>query len=114
MIRGRKRKLCYKAIVTFALKHPTMLQEEIAKKYGTTQSQISGILQHGGIQGIRRGRPLTPRSCQSSEKQVWEKVLHDCGLGTDRGLRLGAKRILYGYDVQKESLEDDSATSNYI
>jgi hypothetical protein len=109
-IRGRKRKISYEAIVKFAKKNPTMIQADIAAKFGTTQSRISSILCESGIKGIRRGRPLAVRPSQSDEQHKWETILHDAGLGMDRGLRLNKHRILYGYDIRKESLDDGSAT----
>jgi hypothetical protein len=89
-----------------------MLQADIAAHFKTSQSRISAILRDGGVQSVRPGRPLKPRPEQSTEAQKWEKILHDAGLGMDRGLRLHGERILYGYDPIKEALGDGSATSN--
>jgi hypothetical protein len=112
MSRGRKRRISYDAVISFAVANPTMLQAEIAIHFGTTQSRISHILCESGIRSLHRGRPLTPKPGQTEEQYKWEKLLHDSGLGMDRGLRLNKKRILYGYDVKKESPDDDSATCN--
>jgi hypothetical protein len=110
-IRGRKRKLSYEAILAFAAINPTMLQADIASHFATSQSRISHILREGGVNGIHTGRPLTPKPNQTAEEQKWEKILHDAGLGMDRGLRLHGERILYGYDTLKENQHDGSATS---
>jgi hypothetical protein len=110
MNRGRKRTICHEAVISYAAAHPTMLQDDIATYFGTTQSRISHILCGVGQHGIHRGRPIKLRPNQTSEEYRWEKVLHDAGLGMDRGLRLSGKRILYGYDIRKEGVEDVSVT----
>jgi hypothetical protein len=110
--RGRKRKLSYEAVIAFAAANPTMIQAEIANAFATTQSRISHILREGGIHGVHSGRPLKQRPGQSDEEYKWEQILHDAGLGMDRGLRLQNQRILYGYDAAKAALDDSSATCN--
>jgi hypothetical protein len=111
-IRGRKRTLSYEAVLAFATTNPTMLQSELAAHFEVSQSRISHILCKAGVHGVHVGRPLKQRSNQSTEEAKWEKVLHDAGLGMERGLRLKGQRILYGYDPLKESTQDGSATCN--
>ena len=110
--KGRTRTISHSAIVDFAKANPTMVQKEIAAMFATSQSRVSTILGAVGIRGIKRGAPLKPKAWQTSEESQWEKVLHDAGLGMERGLRLKGKRILYGFDPNKESFDDFSATAS--
>jgi hypothetical protein len=110
--RGPRRKVNYEKVVAYAAKHPTMLHEAIASHFKTSTRTISRILCGHGVRSLRRGRPPKAKSGQTSEQHKWEKILHDAGLGMDRGLRLATQRILYGYDARKESYGDDSATCN--
>lgn len=112
MSKGRKRRINYEMIIEFAELHPGMLQDEIASHFETTQSRVSYILCSSGKKGSHRGRPIKLRNGQTEDQFYWEKILHNYGLGLERGMRLNKKRILYGYDVKKESVEDDSATLN--
>jgi predicted XRE-type DNA-binding protein len=54
--RGRPRKLSHDEVVAFAAENPTMLQDEIAAKFGVAQSRVSTILASAGVSGIRRRR----------------------------------------------------------
>lgn len=108
--RGRKRKVNYEEVVSFAAEHPTMTQAEIAAHFSITQSRVSHILGASGVSTPRRGGPIQMKPSMTEDQFKWEKILHDCGLGMDRGLRVHNKRILYGYDTRKESLDDGSAT----
>ena len=112
MSRGRRRTISYDGVIAYAVKHPLLLQSEIAKVFNTTQSRISYILCQSGVRSPHRGRPLKQRPGQTDEQYRWETMLHNFGLGMDRGLRMEGKRILYGYDPLKERPEDGSATSS--
>ena len=109
---GPRRKIDHQAVINFATANPTALQSEIAKHFGTTQSRVSAILRSNGIKGIARGHAPKPKPNLTDEQNQWERILHDAGLGMERGMRLNRKRILYGFDVRKEGLDDGSATSN--
>ena len=108
--RGRKSKLNPDAVLKFAVSNPSMRQCEIAAHFGVSQSRVSHILREGGVLALHPGRPIKQRPEQTSEQYEWEKLLHEVGLGMDRGLRLHGKRILYGYDTAKEAPSDNSAT----
>jgi hypothetical protein len=108
--KGGTRKINHSDIVAFAGANPGMRQDEIASKFRVAQSRVSTILASAGVSGIRRGAPVKPKPGQSSEAYQWEKILHDAGLGMDRGLRIKNQRILYGYDHKKETFGDSSAT----
>lgn len=109
--RGRKRIYNREEILEYALSHPDTPQRTIAAAFGTTQCRVSLILRESGISTVtRRGRPLSQHKYQTDEQFFWEKVLHDLGLGMDRGLRIQNKRILYGYDPMLSTPSDYSAT----
>lgn len=72
--RGRKRKICYEAIIAFAILNPTMFQGEIAREFQTTQSRVSHILCRGGIKSLHRGRPLKKKRGQTDEQHKWEAL----------------------------------------
>jgi hypothetical protein len=110
---GQKRKRSYEAIVAYAILYPLLFQSEIAKKFHTSQARVSRILCRGGIRTPHRGGiPIKHRPNQSDEQHKWETLLHDMGLGMDRGLRVGGKRIYYGFDFTKETGDDESSTCN--
>ena len=110
MPKGRKRKADYDEVVAYVAANPIMHQSEVATHFGISQCRVSHILAACGVQGIRRGRPLKAKPGQTSEQAQWETILHNAGLGMERGLRLHNQRILYGYDPLKQSHNDDSAT----
>lgn len=109
--KGRKRKTNYTEVVAYVAANQTMRQGEVAAHFGISQCRVSHILAACGVPRPRRGRPLKARPGQTSEQVKWETILHDAGLGMDRGLRLHNQRILYGFDPLKEGQTDTSATS---
>jgi hypothetical protein len=109
---GPARKFSHEAVVAYAIAHPTMFQAQIAAHFKTTQGRVSLILTSAGLHRRLIGKSPKLKPNQTEVEYEWEKALHDAGLGMDRGLRLGRKRILYGYDAKKESPDDDSATCN--
>jgi hypothetical protein len=109
--RGRKRIINYQKVVRFAKKHPDMLQKDIGKKFGLTQSQVSSVLRQAKeSRRLYRGRVPYRKENQNEDQAYWEKKLHHAGLGMDRGLRINNQRVLYGYDPAKEKKSDTSAT----
>ncbi len=111
-IRGRKRCVDHDAVVAYAKANPSMYQADIAAHFGTSQSRVSCILRSAGVGGIQRGRPLKRRPGQDDEQYRWEQILHEHGLGMERGGRLNNERLLYGYDPRLGRFGDSSATSN--
>lgn len=97
-MRGAKQKVKHAIVVAFAVANERLTQSEIAKHFGLDQSRVCRILRKAGIIREQRGRPLKQRSSQSDEQFRWEQILHDHGLGLDRGMRLNKKRILYGFN----------------
>jgi len=108
--RGRKRTVVYEQVIEFKLRHPTAFQGDIAVRFGLTQSQVSKILRSGGVIGTHRGNPPKLQPGMSEAQYQWETVLHNEGLGMDRGLKLNDQRIHYGYDPRKEEEGHASAT----
>lgn len=110
---GQRRRVSYYRIVGFARRHPDLLQDDIGRHFGLTQSQISKILRAGGLLKGKRyvGRPLVRQSGWSDKQFEWEQRLHDLNLGMDRGARLNNQRIFYAYDPLKEANGDRSATT---
>lgn len=108
--RGRKRTVFYAEVIEYKRHHPALFQDDIARHFGITQSQVSKILRSGGVIGIHRGNPPKPQPGMSKEQHHWELVLHNEGLGMDRGLKLKGQRIHYGYDPRKEEEGHESAT----
>jgi hypothetical protein len=113
MIKGRPRSHNYAEIVAYAAKNPALSQSAIAKHFLITQSMVSRILHVSGVEvdtHQRRGRSLVRKSGQTDLEHHWESVLHEAGLGMDRGLRLHGQRIFYGFDPLKATYNDRSAT----
>lgn len=109
--RGCTREIDHKAVVAYAAANPTMFQVDIAAHFGISQGQVSRILRAAGIQGYQRGKALKQKPGQTSEEFAWEKILQNCGLGIERGMRIHGKRIIYGFDSLKETVDNSSATS---
>jgi hypothetical protein len=108
--RGRKRTVVYEQVIEFKRHHPTAFQSDIAGHFGLTQSQVSKILRSGGVIGTHRGNLPQRRPGMSEAQHQWEIILHNEGLGMDRGLKLNDQRIHYGYDLRKEEESHASAT----
>lgn len=109
--RGRKRTVSYEAVIEYKQHHPNVFQSVIAKHFGLTQSVVSKILRAAGISGEHRGnRPKRNLSMTDLQYQ-WEIILHDEGLGMDRGCKLNDQRIHYGYDPLRQEQDQESATS---
>lgn len=112
---GRPRSLNYAAIVAYVAEHPELGQAAIGKHFGITQSQVSRVLRVSGVEvdaHLRRGRSLIQKPGQTDTEHKWESILHQAGLGMERGLRLHGKRIFYGFDPLKATCNDRSATLN--
>jgi len=115
MVKGRPRLHNYTEIVAYVVEHPELSQAAVAKHFGSTQSQVSRILRLSGVEvdpHQRRGRNPARKLGQSELEYKWESILHQEGLGMDRGLRLNGQRIFFGFDPQKANLNDRSATLN--
>jgi hypothetical protein len=115
MIKGRPRSHNYPDIVTYVAQNPDLSQAAVAKHFGITQSQVSRILCVSGVvvdQHQRRGRNIVRKPGQTDLEHKWESILHQSGLGMDRGLRLHGQRIYYGFDPRKATVLDRSATLN--
>jgi hypothetical protein len=113
MLKGRPRSHNYAEIVAYVVKNPELSQSAIAKHFGLTQSQVSRILRISGVEvdpHQRRGRSVVRKSGQTDLEHKWESILHQAGLGMDRGLRLHGQRIYYGFDPKKTTYNDRSAT----
>jgi len=109
--RGRKRTICHESVILYAQQHPDMFQAAIALHFHTTQSRISHILREAGVDRcVYRGRAPEQQPGQTDEEYYWELILHNAGLGMDRGRRLHNQHILYGYDPAQEIRSDESAT----
>ena len=94
---GQKRQLDYDAVLAYSTQHPTLTQDALAEHFGATQSAMSKVLRHAGIQRIRGRKPRRPEQVPNK----WERILHDAGLSLDRGLRIGNDRIFYGQDYDR-------------
>jgi len=113
MVKGRPRSHNYAEIVAYASKNPELPQSAVAKQFGLTQSAVSRILRVSGIEAdphMRRGRSLLRKAGQTDMEHKWDSILHQAGLGMDRGLCLHGKRIFYGFDPLKATHNDRSAT----
>jgi hypothetical protein len=113
MIKGRPRSHNYAEIVAYAANNPELNQAAVAKQFGITQSMVSRILRVSGVdvdRHQRRGRSLVRKSRQTDLEYKWEQILHQAGLGMDRGLRLHGQRIFYGFDPKKATFHHRSAT----
>jgi hypothetical protein len=110
--RGRKRTVKYERVVAYAAAHAELSQSDVATHFKITQSRVSYILRAAGVEQIHRGRPISQAPNQTDEQHHWEQILHNAGLGMERGLRLRNQRILYGYDPLRTTREDTSATRN--
>src|SRR5258707_11727161 len=99
---GKRPKVSHAIVAAYADKHPEMLQADIGRHFGLTQSRVSHILRAAGQRRRKHGRPVERKESQSQLEHDWEKVLHAAGLGMDRGLRINNIRILYGEDPEKE------------
>jgi hypothetical protein len=110
--RGRKRSVSYEAVIEYKQHHPDVFQSVIAKHFGLTQSTVGKILRAAGISGGYRGnRPKCKPGITDLQYQ-WEIILHDAGLGMDRGCKLNDQRIHYGYDPLRQEEDHSSATSD--
>lgn len=113
MVKGRPRSHNYTEIVAHAAKNPELSQSAIAKHFGVTQSMVSRIFRVSGVkvdQHQRRGRSLVRKPGQTELEHTWESILHQAGLGMDRGLRIHGQRIFYGFEPLKATCNDRSAT----
>lgn len=77
----------------YAAANPLMLQGAIARHLGITQSQVSRILRLAGHRRVRGRKPS--RSPTGSD---WELILHNAGLGMDRGLTALGQPLCYGHN----------------
>jgi hypothetical protein len=108
--RGPKRSLSYRQVEAYARENPTLLQREIAKHFHSSQKTVSRILRAAGVSAGEKGEhhkngKLKRRGLNAIQFQ-WETILHNCGLGLDRGI----SRLYYGRDYLPR---DTSATMNY-
>ncbi len=110
MTKGRKRKADYDEVVAYAAANPSLYQAQVAAHFGISPCRVCHILTARGVRGVNRGRALKTKPGHTSEQAQWEAILHDAGLGMERGLRLHNQRILYGYDPLKQRNVDGSAT----
>ena len=85
------RKVDYAEVLAYSNTNPLIYQKDIAKKFGLAQPTVSQILRSQGKKGIHRGWNF-----KKSPKNKWEQILHDYGLGMNRGLTIGGKSIFYG------------------
>jgi hypothetical protein len=108
--RGRKRTVVYGEVIEYKRHHPAAFQGDIAEHFGLTQSQVSKILRSGGVIGVHRGNLPKRQPGMSEDQHQWEIMLHNEGLGMDRGLKLNDQRIHYGFDPRKEEESHGSAT----
>ena len=91
--RGRPRLHDHIAVLVHAEAHPELTQMAIGRHFNLRKSQVHYIFRVAGIPSRHRGRP--PK-VKPDERGEWEQILHTAGLGMDRGLTCGGKRILYG------------------
>jgi hypothetical protein len=100
-------------VVIYTKEHPDTLQRDLALLFSLTQSRVSRIIRDAGLsKPWRSGRPNKRRDDQTNEQFKWETILHNAGLGMDRGMRINGNRIQYGYDPLLSKPEDRSITSN--
>jgi hypothetical protein len=109
-VTGRKRKVDYDEVLAYVAANPAMFQSEVAAHFGISQCRVSHICIAAGGKGTRRGRPVRAKDNLTDLENEWEAILHQHGLGMERGLRLNNERILYGYDPLMGSPTDASAT----
>ena len=113
MVKGRPRTHNYAEIVAYAAQNPELSQSALAKHFRITQSMVSRIMRVSGVevdQHQRRGRSIVRKPGQTDLEHEWETILHQAGLGMDRGLRIHGHRIWYGFDPIKATCNDRSAT----
>ena len=98
----RKRTLNHEEVVALMTANPTYTSEQIAKLFGAAPGYIRRIRRSAGIVAENHGGiPPKRRHGQTEEEHKWETILCRAGLGMDRGLRLGGKRVFYGHDVRR-------------
>src|ERR1019366_116441 len=109
MRRGPKRSFVYDDVVSYARENPRLLQRQIAEHFGSSQKTISRILRAAGI-GSEKGKHqkggVIKRRGLSNLAFEWETILHQLGLGMNRGI----SRLSYGRDYLPW---DVSVTLNY-
>src|ERR1039458_1920309 len=86
---GRKRSISYRRLCTYARKHPLLHQSQIAARFGISQGSVSRILRLGGVTaggpGKHHKNGVLKQHGRSDLEFKWELILHNAGLGLDRG-----------------------------
>jgi hypothetical protein len=103
-------KIDHAEVVRYAKQHRELYQWQVGQHFGVPQSRISHILRKANASNSKRRGRAPKKKGKVSLVDHWEQVLHDWGLGMGRGLRLGNKRILYGYDPLLGTAADESVT----
>jgi hypothetical protein len=108
-------------VVIYTKKHPDTLPRDIAVHFCLSQSYVTLIIREAGLsKPWRSGRPPKQVSIskaghtisRTNEEYKWESILHYAGLGMDRGVQLGGKRLQYGYDPLLAEPGDSSITAD--
>ena len=99
---SRPRTFSHEEVLAFITANPMDTSEQIAKIFGVAPRHIRRIRQSAGIVAENHGGiPPKRRRGQTEEEHKWEMILCRAGLGMDRGLWLGGKRVFYGHDERR-------------